>query len=165
MKFQCWHCGADIGEFRSPYSRYEECQACNADLHVCLMCRSYDDSMSDACREDRADFVLDKDRANFCDYFKPRMGAHRPRDDRQAREARARLAELFGETAESDDESQASDGNEPSAKAGKEPSATGGKEPSAGQNGKPSPRTDHPTRPETETERALRELQRLLGED
>ncbi len=160
MKFQCWHCGADIGEFRSPYSRYEECQACNADLHVCLMCRSYDDSVSDACREDRADFVLDKDRANFCDYFKPRTGAHRPRDDRQAREARARLAELFGETpqaTESDDEPLASDGNEPSAKEGKEPSAA--------HNDKPSPRTDQPARPETEAERAFRELQRLLGED
>lgn len=82
---------------RSPYSRYEECSACKADLHTCLMCREYEPAISDGCREDRADFVLEKEKANFCDYFKPRAGAFQQKDDSQAKEARARLAELFGE--------------------------------------------------------------------
>ena len=30
----------------------------------------------DACREDRADFTLDKDKANFCEFF---HGAHENR--------------------------------------------------------------------------------------
>ena len=34
---------------------------------------------------------------SFCDFFKPRAGAHQHKDDGEAREARARLAELFGE--------------------------------------------------------------------
>ena len=83
---------------RFPYSRYEECSVCKADQHVCRLCREYDPNLADACREDRADFVVDKEKANFCDYFKPRPGAYQPRDEAQAREARARLAELFGES-------------------------------------------------------------------
>jgi hypothetical protein len=83
---------------RFPYSRYEECSVCKADQHVCRLCREYDPNLADGCREDRAEFVLDKEKANFCDYFKPRPGAYQPRDDAQAREARARLAELFGES-------------------------------------------------------------------
>ena len=97
MKLQCWKCGAPLKEFRSPYSRYEECTVCKADLHVCRMCRDYDPQVADACREDRADFVLDKDKANFCDFFRPRTGAYQKTDDSAAREARARLADLFGE--------------------------------------------------------------------
>ena len=61
------------------------------------MCKEYDPAVSDGCREDRADFVLDKDKANFCDYFKPRPGAYQKKDDSQAKAARAHLAELFGE--------------------------------------------------------------------
>ena len=98
MKLQCWKCGATLPEMRFPYSRYEECSACKADLHVCRLCRQYDSAVSDACREDRADFVLDKEKANFCDYFKPHPGAYQPADERKAREARAQLAELFGDS-------------------------------------------------------------------
>lgn len=97
MKLQCWKCGITLKEMRSPYSRYEECSSCKADHHVCLMCKEYDPTVSDGCREDRADYVLDKEKANFCDYFKPRPGAYQPTDNSQAREARERLAELFGE--------------------------------------------------------------------
>ena len=64
------------------------------------MCREHDPSVSDGCREDRADFVLDKEKANFCDYFKPRSGAYQKKDESQVREARAKLAELFGENLE-----------------------------------------------------------------
>ena len=97
MTLQCWKCGNPLGEMRFPYSRYEECSACRTDIHVCLMCKEYDPSVSDACREDRADYVLEKDKANFCDYFKPRRGAYREKDEQSEKEARARLAELFGE--------------------------------------------------------------------
>jgi len=110
VKLQCWKCGIKLQEMRTPYSRYEECSACKADQHVCLMCKEYDPALSDACREDRADYVLEKDKANFCDFFKPRPGAYQQKDDSQALEARARLAELFGEEkpdAEAEQESKA----------------------------------------------------------
>lgn len=97
IDIQCWNCGKELKNLLLPFSRYEECSYCNADLHVCIACKNYEPSVSDACKEDRADFVLDKDRANFCDYFKVNSRAYKKQDNSQAREARAKLAELFGE--------------------------------------------------------------------
>lgn len=94
---QCWKCGAELKHLLLPFSRYEECSTCKADLHACLACRHYDPALSDACREDRAEFILDKDKANFCDYFKVSSKAYRKKDNDEAQVARARLAELFGE--------------------------------------------------------------------
>mgnify|MGYP003472418426 FL=1 len=39
------------------------------------MCRSWERSRPKQCREDDAEEVRDKERANFCDWFKPRPGA------------------------------------------------------------------------------------------
>lgn len=66
---QCWRCGAELIDIILPFSRREACSQCNADLHVCKMCKSYDARVADQCHEDRADAPNDKTRANFCDYF------------------------------------------------------------------------------------------------
>jgi len=97
IDIQCWKCGSELENLLLPFSRYEECSTCNADLHACISCRNYDAATSDACREDRADFVLDKDKANFCDYFKVNSKAYEKKDNSEANQAKARLAELFGE--------------------------------------------------------------------
>lgn len=110
MNMQCWKCGAELKNLLLPFSRYEECSVCKADLHVCLACRHYDPNLNDGCREDRAEFVLDKDKANFCDYFRANPKPHVSRDNAEARAARARLAELFGEAApDSEDPARADD--------------------------------------------------------
>jgi hypothetical protein len=62
-----------------------------------MACKNFDPSVSDGCREDKADFILDKDKANFCDYFKANPKAYKKLDKKEARAARAKLAELFGE--------------------------------------------------------------------
>ena len=97
MNMQCWKCGHDLKNLLLPFSRYEECSFCKADLHACMTCKSFDPSVSDGCREDQADFILDKDKANFCDYFKENPKAYKKLDKKEARAARAKLAELFGE--------------------------------------------------------------------
>lgn len=97
ITMQCWKCGYELKNLLLPFSRYEECTQCKADLHSCLACKHYDESVSDACREDRAEFVLDKDRANFCDFFKVNTKAFRNQDRSAADQARAKLAELFGD--------------------------------------------------------------------
>lgn len=94
---QCWKCGIELKNLLLPFSRYEECSHCKADLHACVACKNYDPAISDACREDRADFILDKDKANFCDYFRVNTRAYRKQDTSEAAAARAKLAELFGE--------------------------------------------------------------------
>ena len=103
VDMQCWRCGAELKNVLLPFSRYEECCECRAELHACLGCRHYDPAAADACREDRADFTLDKDRANFCDFFTVHTKAYRPHDNAAAQKARAALAEMFGEDLPADD--------------------------------------------------------------
>lgn len=89
----CHACGrphtfGDLVPFRA------DCEACSADLHVCLSCRFYDRYVDNECREDAADPVAVKDRRNLCEYFKPKViGANT--DDAVAA-AKAKLNAMFG---------------------------------------------------------------------
>ena len=103
VDMQCWKCGTELKNVLLPFSRYEECGRCRADLHACLGCQNYDPTAVHACREDRADFILDKDKANFCDFFTVHTKAYRPHDNAAAQKARAALAEMFGEDPPADD--------------------------------------------------------------
>lgn len=49
----------------------EECPSCHADAHVCKNCQFYDVTAYNECREPSAERVVEKERANFCDYFTP----------------------------------------------------------------------------------------------
>ena len=72
----CWKCGASLEGVPLPISRMGECLSCRAELHVCRLCEFYDTSVAEDCREPMAQEVKDKTRANFCEYFYPRPGAH-----------------------------------------------------------------------------------------
>jgi len=48
----------------------EECVSCGSDLHVCVNCLFYDTGKANSCREDKADYVKERDRANYCEYFR-----------------------------------------------------------------------------------------------
>jgi len=52
----------------------DECPHCGADLHICLNCLFYDTGAENDCRESNAELVLDKEKANFCEYFRPADG-------------------------------------------------------------------------------------------
>ncbi|MCS7280418.1 MAG: hypothetical protein NZ583_02145 [Desulfobacterota bacterium] len=64
---RCYNCGTELNYGK--VSRRDECPKCGKELHVCLNCRFYDKSKAYLCAEVRADPPLDKDRANFCEYF------------------------------------------------------------------------------------------------
>ena len=91
---ECWHCGRGLDDLPKPLSRRAVCPACEQDLHVCKMCEYYAISVAKSCREPIAEEVLDKVRANFCDYFRARSGAHS--EDNAAVKARGELNALFG---------------------------------------------------------------------
>lgn len=61
------------------------------------MCEFYDTSVAKSCREPVADEVRDKERANFCGYFKPIPDTYQSKDSGEADEAKAKLAALFGD--------------------------------------------------------------------
>lgn len=63
--FKC-HSTIDLEEI----SFRDECPYCKTDLHVCLNCKFYNSSKHNSCDEPNADFVREKDRANYCEYFK-----------------------------------------------------------------------------------------------
>ena len=98
----CWKCGASLAALSLPLRRLDECKSCGAELHVCKMCVEYDTAKAKHCREPIAEEVKDKERANFCDYFKPRADAYQPRDTAELARARGGLDALFGGTSDSD---------------------------------------------------------------
>ena len=42
---------------------------------MCLNCEHHDRAYNNQCRESQADRVVDKEKFNFCDYFKPKGGS------------------------------------------------------------------------------------------
>jgi hypothetical protein len=68
----CWSCGAELTPL--DYGRADTCRKCGRDTKVCKGCEFYDASYNNQCRENQAERVVDKDRSNFCDYFRPRSG-------------------------------------------------------------------------------------------
>lgn len=97
----CWKCGNSLADYTLPLRRLEECRRCGAELHVCKLCEWYNTSVAKHCREPIAEEVKDKERANFCDYFKPRPGAYSSTPQDEAASARAQLDSLFGGAAAS----------------------------------------------------------------
>ena len=69
--FTCHACGKTVGS-DGVVSRAALCDGCGAELRCCLNCRFHDKSAYNECAEPSAERVLEKDRANFCDYFAPR---------------------------------------------------------------------------------------------
>lgn len=74
----CHACSAEL-EIEPPLGRSTRCLRCGSDLRCCLGCRFHDPASYNECAEPSAERVLEKDRANFCDYFSPRApGAPAP---------------------------------------------------------------------------------------
>ena len=111
IELVCWKCGETLVDIPLPLSRRAECRACGAELHVCKMCEYFDPKIAGSCREDRAEDVREKERANFCDYIKPRPNAYRPRNDTENQIARTKLEALFGDTPSPDGDTETNQSN------------------------------------------------------
>jgi hypothetical protein len=92
----CWKCGASLADLTLPLLRLEECRKCGAELHVCKLCEWYSIGVAKQCREPIAEEVKDKERANFCDYFKARPDVYVAPDVVASSKARTDLDALFG---------------------------------------------------------------------
>jgi hypothetical protein len=102
--------------------RESTCPHCDGYLHACIQCRFYEPTLHNQCLEPEADYVGDRQKANFCEFFqlagtrgssksdsgradpargRPRKpsGDARPSDarpsDARASDARARFDALF----------------------------------------------------------------------
>lgn len=93
---QCYRCGASLADLSLPLSRMEECPQCANYLHCCRMCEFFDPHVARQCREDDAEEVKEKERANFCDYFKPSADRFDGKLVAAESTAKAELDALFG---------------------------------------------------------------------
>ena len=107
-KLVCWRCGEALGDVPRPFPRLAKCQHCEADLHVCLMCRHYNPRYSTRCDHEMAEPAREIDLANFCHYLKLKPNAFVEKVHDQSKQAEARLKALFGED-ESDNEQHDTD--------------------------------------------------------
>lgn len=64
----CWHCGQRLSG--ADYARENRCPSCARATHSCRNCRFYAPGKPNECFEPLVERVVDKEGANFCDYFK-----------------------------------------------------------------------------------------------
>jgi hypothetical protein len=97
MAYYCWTCANEqyfdvkVGVI---VGRHDECPHCGADLRCCKNCQNYDPNVHNQCRETTAEFIRDRERANFCSHFAFRDADH-PRADEGIDAAKARLQAMF----------------------------------------------------------------------
>ena len=96
MSIVCWNCGASLDDIPRPISRHATCSHCFNELHCCRLCKHYDPKRTMQCFEDRADPPLQKENANFCDFFAPQPMAYESKSTTRSDSARSKLDELFG---------------------------------------------------------------------
>lgn len=70
MEIHCFKCHQKL-DVPEPVSRKEECPQCKSDVRCCRNCLFYDSKIYNECRETQADRILEKERSNLCDYFRP----------------------------------------------------------------------------------------------
>ena len=69
----CWHCGGAV--YAQDYGRETNCLACGKPTRVCRNCRWFSRGVANECREPMAERIIDKERANYCEFFDPSMDA------------------------------------------------------------------------------------------
>jgi hypothetical protein len=90
----CHHCHAAL-ETRGAVGRRDACPSCGVDVRCCRNCAHYEAGYHNDCRETQAERQVDKERGNFCDFF--RLAAARPAPvARPGSSARGDLEALFG---------------------------------------------------------------------
>ena len=77
MSSQCYKCNEPLLlEAGKDINRFENCTKCNASIRCCSMCDFYNKSSYNECREPTSDRITDKEKANFCDFFKLSLGGN-----------------------------------------------------------------------------------------
>ena len=89
----CAFCSKEI-DTEGQICRTDTCPHCGADLYCCVQCDFYDQFTHNKCKEPESEWVADREKANFCDFFRFRGGVKAEKD--RSKEAKKKLEELFG---------------------------------------------------------------------
>lgn len=81
----CHSCSKELDLTKdSKISRQEECPHCMTSLHCCKMCKFFDPTSYNDCKEPMAPRVVDKEKANYCDFYRitsPESSAKTSKED------------------------------------------------------------------------------------
>lgn len=64
----CHHCRNEV-VLLAAIQRTDSCSSCYSDLKCCLNCTFYDPGRNNQCSDPAAEWVPDKSKANFCEFF------------------------------------------------------------------------------------------------
>ncbi len=93
---KCWHCDMAVTDQPLPLSTYAECRHCRAQLHCCWQCQHFNPRLRADCDEPRAESYSEREKANFCDWFKLRREFVEPGETTQPADHQTELDTLFG---------------------------------------------------------------------
>lgn len=111
-ELNCWNCGASLADIPRPISRHANCPKCFEVLHCCRMCRWYAPGRPGDCDHDRAEPPVEKENANFCEYFSP-INAYVKSESERKDSAKSKFASLFGESGGEDGSDENEGAREP----------------------------------------------------
>lgn len=98
MAYYCQKCLNELEfvlEVGVMVGRLDTCDHCGAYLHCCKNCENYDPSRHNQCKIPEADFIRDREEANFCNHFKMLDRDEAPEADDSVDKAKAALNEMF----------------------------------------------------------------------
>lgn len=90
----CFFCKKEIAT-EEKIGRSETCPYCFSDLHCCFNCKFYAENASNQCSEPQAERVIEKDKANFCEFFSFRESSYLLDRDDTRKKAKEQLDALF----------------------------------------------------------------------
>lgn len=70
-ELKCFSCAKELIFAAKPGFR-ADCPHCHSDVHVCKNCQHYDPKVYNECKETQADRIVEKERANYCEFYNPR---------------------------------------------------------------------------------------------
>lgn len=68
VSMACHHCGSEV-RLEAALQRTDSCSTCYSDLKCCLNCAFHDPGRNNQCADPAAEWVPDKSKANFCEFF------------------------------------------------------------------------------------------------
>lgn len=91
-KVKCGACGAAV---QTSIASDSTCPKCNADLHTCRSCISFDPGSRFECRKPITARIVNKGGRNTCELFAPRTVVERETSSGKPTDARQAFANLF----------------------------------------------------------------------
>lgn len=91
----CFGCGKEFPEGIKVF-RTTECPSCGRDVKVCLNCLYYSPGSNMDCREHISELVKDKEKSNFCEFFKLGGASSEGKVGKKSQNARSAFDNLFG---------------------------------------------------------------------